>query len=337
MSRLGLVLALSLAACAGAAAGPYLEQPLASDEVMSPIGVMKVINVGLRADVAAPPLGTGIDPSLGRFVNGTGTVDATGTWSTGSIVLHGDQWLIPLTVAPGTLLSNVTCDVFTPSAAVTTTAELVANGIAIDSRQSPGSSSLVLRFWLQPASYVVPDGAQLGVRIGARDGGGAWASTTVVSCAVRAPRVLTMNVFVPVGTTPGVFSINVVNGAPATTAYQPPPPLAFPRNGGIAFPVVGIPVGSHVLAVRAKVTDNTAQPLALSLYAMTQPDLSASRHVKVADVRTSDGSGNIQTLSGPGLDYQVPSWTTPEVTFSSPQSSAYALIWMAEIDYAPPQ
>jgi hypothetical protein len=189
-----------------------------------------VRDVGLKTDSAAasvPPSGDGVAPVVGFPGDGAATVTQVGGWSggPGAIKWHGGQWVIPYDAHPGSVITNMWCDVV-PNATSTDLIELIGSAGVIGSVTVPALTGIVIRAWIIPSpGYTVPDGGPIVVRHSPRNTAtGQWTGVaddlTIISCAVRSVRQSTRVVrFRPQWLNQGPF---VIADNPCTRAVCPP-------------------------------------------------------------------------------------------------------------------
>jgi hypothetical protein len=173
----------SVAACAGAPA---------DEEIAT------VQNVGLTDGVAVPPKGVGVAPILGYPGQTPASVPAASVGASGapgSIALYGGQWVLPLPVAPGAKIANVSCDMITNSSTVATM-ELVGRSGTVTSKTIGPANGVHATLWLLPTDadpngYAVGDGEHVVLRLSFRDSAtGTWSTGAqqmpIAGCAVNA-------------------------------------------------------------------------------------------------------------------------------------------------------
>lgn len=161
-----------------------------------PLQHVGIASSSLGSTSGVPPLGEGVPPVVGHEGDGAAVVTQVGNWSggPGAVKWHGGQWVMPYQASPGTMLQNVSCDVWNPTTAAPANVliEVVSsNGQVLGSTTLPASTSVVFRAWPFVGSHAVIDGEQIAVRLSPRDATtGTWTSAaqdvTVIGCAVNA-------------------------------------------------------------------------------------------------------------------------------------------------------
>lgn len=222
---------------------------MSEDASVNTTSVRAVGLEGVQQTSSVPPSGEGVAPLIGYGGDGAAVVTGVGGWSTGpgAVKWHGGQWIIPYGAAPGSVVTNMFCDVV-PRADATDTMELVgANGVIGTATVPATTNNVIIRAWILPANngYVIHDGEQLVMRHSPRDSTtGAWTSAaqdlTIVGCAVRTVAATTTLVIPAQMAVPtfGVMTLGTGNGS-----------WGFPLSGTgqVVYPIM-LPVGKTLLS-----------------------------------------------------------------------------------------
>lgn len=263
------------------------------------VTTMAVQHVGLSLDAAIPPLGVGVPPRAGDGGDGAPVVTQVGASSSrpGSIRWHGGQWVVPLSVAPGSVLANAMCSVLTNPTATDLVELVSSNGGVIASNTVPAASGLNIWTWLIPtASHVVVDGEQLIIRHSPRDSmSGAWTSAsqdlTLVSCAVNARRARTYKLNPLSGVNVGAGAFQVQSGN-LTGGWSPL------NDGDLLGLELRAEVGERFEQVTASVYGNTGYTVTMTM--LGEDD---AFHVATDLGHTASSAANsLQTLTIPSTE-----------------------------------
>lgn len=265
-----------------------------------PLG-LPVQNIGLPAGLAAsavPPLGVGLAPSIGRGGDGDQTAEPmqVGGWTSGpgAVAIYGRQWVTPFQVAPGSTVQNVSCDVWNPNATagVTDTMELLGSAGVIASVSIPASTAVVIRAWLSPLSYLVPDGGPLLLRHSTKTSAGVWTSSsqlvTVISCAVNARRQHTYKLSPLVGANVGAGAFQVVASGALSGNWAPV------NDGDLLGLQLLVQDGERFDRVSSSIYGNSAYTITMTVLAQ---DDAFHAGAQLGNAPTSAAQNSTQTLT----------------------------------------
>lgn len=286
--------------------------PLSATDALGPDAGTPVVSMtgsdaqAIVTTSGVPPLGEAVPPISGFPGDGAAVAVAATSWSTpGAVRWHGGQWLMPYSLSPGSVLQNVSCDIWNPTTAAPANVlvEVVSsNGQVLGASTAPASSSVVIRSWPFLGTHAVVNGEQVIVRLSPTDATThAWTTgaqdTTVISCAARSttPRTLIVPVQMMINTRTaslGEGMGNVIAGN-----------VGDPVGGYVQYIPLSLPVGTMIDGWRVRVQDSAhgGASSQISSRLMSTTD-NNNMPVSIAQSTNSTGNGMEQTITASSVN-----------------------------------